>query len=248
MWELKLSPVTPKNIKIKKERIIKEKKICKNQGCNNHIKARGTKHKYCSIKCSGESKKKWKIRVCKNCNKTYQSSRHKKIFCSVNCYRAGIKVERICQNTECNSIIKKSTKGSKYCSERCYHYIRSKHIVRVTHCQFNQCGEKLTEKKMQYFQKYCGRDCYQKDRKIKNESLIGEKISLRKRKEWEYPRRFIKTENGWVMLARYTWEKANGSIPPKHYIAYKDGDSFNDMNIDNLYLKKHEDNLRWKEK
>lgn len=244
MWELRIDTHIPKNLNIEKEKKIKEKKICGNLGCSNNIKARGTRAKYCSLKCSIEDKKKWKIRICKNCNIEYQSTRYRKSFCSTKCYREDVKVERRCQNSECNSVIKKSVKKSKYCSKNCYKYIRSKHIVRITHCQFNGCGEKLSETKMKYFQKYCGSNCYQKDRKIKNESSIGEKISLRKRKEWEYPRRFIKTQNGWIMVARHTWEKVNGSIPPKHYIAYKDGDSFNDQDIDNLYIKNSEENIK----
>lgn len=248
MWELRIDAYTPKNLKIKKEKKIKEKKICRNSQCENEVKAKGSRRKYCSLKCSAESKKKWKIRICKNCSNEYQSSRYRKIFCSEKCYREGIKVKRICQNPECNSVIEKSTKESKYCSKKCYNYIRTKHIIRITHCQNKECSKELTETKKKNFQKYCGKVCYQKDRKIKTESLIEDKISFRRRKEWAYPKRFIKTERGWVMLSRYTWEKANGPVPPKHYVAYKDGDSFNDQDINNLYLRNMDDNLKSKKK
>lgn len=47
----------------------------------------------------------------------------------------------------------------------------------------------------------------------------------------------------WPLLGRYVWQQANGPIPPKHLVAFKDGDRSN-CAINNLELRSMADNCR----
>jgi hypothetical protein len=91
---------------------------------------------------------------------------------------------------------------------------------------------------------FCSKGCYIANR-IETKSAIG-RIKLIKKKNWEYPRRFIKTESGWKMLSVFTWEKHNGLIPKNHMLIFKDGDSFNDEDINNIQMVSIVDNMRAK--
>jgi len=239
MWELKLDNPLPKNLKIKKEKIKKEDKNCSNIGCENKVKSRSLKSKYCSIKCSAEHKRKWRIKNCKKCNTSFQSSRERKYYCSTKCLRERAKVVRHCQNKNCGAEIK-SKFGKKYCSQDCFKNFKAEGVIRYKNCQFSECGKELTKIKIRYGQKYCGKECYQNDRK-KNDNIGA--ISFWKKRNSTYPRRFIKTENGWQLFAKFIWEKNNGTIPEGHYVGFKDGDSFND-DIENLYLRRFDKNLK----
>lgn len=211
----------------------KEKKICKNAGCNNIVKNRGRRAKYCSISCSSESKKKYKVIPCEHCQTLFQSGRFNRRFCSRACHRAHIKVERFCSNPECGKLLDCSGGIRKYCSKTCFDKVRSQGVIKYYECQNSTCQKTLTEAQVKNGQKYCGKSCYVEDRKRNEGDGIG-KISLRKEKQWKYPRRFIKTEKGWILLARYTWEQKNGPLPPHHFVSCKDGNTFNDEDINNL--------------
>jgi len=51
------------------------------------------------------------------------------------------------------------------------------------------------------------------------------------------------SQSRWELLHRYNWEKVHGKIPPKHIVAFKDGNTTN-PNIDNLMLMSRADNAR----
>ena len=53
-------------------------------------------------------------------------------------------------------------------------------------------------------------------------------ITIRKDKKTKTPRRWIKTESGWVPYAKHLWCKTYGEIPPGCLIHHLDFDSLND--------------------
>lgn len=218
---------------LNKEKNTISKRICKLESCENELKSRESKTKYCSNKCAAESKKKYAN--CKHCKTKFHITKGKKVYCSRACNLESIKVERICTHPDCTNKIRWRHKGAKYCSSECYQKIKGANAIRFTICQHTECNSPLTKKQTYYGQKYCGAKCSLDARKLMMGDGIG-KISMRKEKKWEYPRRFIKTANGWILVSRNTWEKVNGPIPPYHFIAYKDENTFNDEDIDNLYL------------
>lgn len=213
----------------------KKEKKCLREGCENLVKKRGKKSKYCSLSCSFESKKKYQIIPCGHCSTPFQSNRFKKYFCSRECHRASIKVERYCAYSECGKLLS-NLKGVKtYCSNECYKKSISAGVIKFDTCQLEECGKALSYSQKRSQQKYCSHECFCKNKQKASGNSIG-KIGMRKAKHWEYPRRYIKTERGWILLARYTWEQANGPLPPYHFISYKDGNTFNDSDINNLEI------------
>lgn len=233
MCELKLSHIPPKGI-IKKNKIIK---ICQLDGCNNELKSYPSTKKYCSMKCYHKHRTKLNIFKCKRCNSEFKPNHKGRIFCSNKCFLDSIRVERYCNNNNCGKRITDTDSVKKYCSIKCYNSSRSRSF-KIDKCQLEDCSKPLTKEQIRVSQKYCSRGCSTNDRLKKSKDLIGVKISLRKREEWDYPRRYIKTESGWVLLSRFLWEKQNGPIPKDHYIGYKDNNTFNDEDINNLYLIK----------
>lgn len=213
----------------------REKKICANEGCNNIVTKRGKKAKYCSLSCSSESKRKYKVIPCENCSTPFKSERFRTHFCSRQCYIDSVSVKRYCENSECGKLLSNVGGIKKYCSIACYRKIKGAGLVRFDNCQSKGCENKLTAFQRKNGQKFCSKSCYHKNRIESAGDGFG-KISLRKEKGWEYPRRFIKTERGWILLSRYTWEQANGPLPPYHIIVCKDGNTFNDSDINNLEI------------
>lgn len=65
--------------------------------------------------------------------------------------------------------------------------------------------------------------------------------------EWEtsagYRRKYIKLKTGYVPLAPYRWEQANGTIPEAHVIRHKDNDPLN-CELENLECIPYEENAR----
>lgn len=116
-----------------------------------------------------------------------------------------------CQNPNCKKEFYRRNSKRKYCSWECY--------IEVM-----------------YSDGYKNKGRFKKGEKPPKHAKPGD-ISMHKRKEWKYPRRFRKMEDGrWKLYASYLWEKHNGSIPRGMMVYFKDGDSFNDRDIDNLKL------------
>lgn len=236
MWELKLSPI-PANFKPPKKQkgVLKEKKNCIRPGCSNKVKYHSSRAKYCTPECYAKSKMNKSI-PCKGCGKNFHPTKKRKYFCTSKCFLDSLRVQRYCQNPECGQLIKDNNNVRKYCSVKCFNHVRQKDIIRYSNCQNNECGAPLKNSQIKSNQKYCCHPCYTKVRNQKTKDSIGKLISLRNNKNWEYPRRYIKLEKKWMLVSRYTWENANGPIPEGYYIGYKDGDTFNDQDINNLYL------------
>ena len=241
MWELKINSAIPKNLKIDKK--VSVKKSCENPECSNEIKRRGKKAKYCCFDCYQSVRIQKATKKCKQCKTNYISSRQRKHFCSKKCFMENITKVKFCENPGCSNEIKRAKEISKYCSIECYKYVRTKHIERITNCQANGCGKELKKLQIKSQQKYCCKECYQKQRKTEYNNS-GEKISFRKSKFSKNPRRYIKTENGWLLMSRYVWELNNGPLPKFHHIGFVDGDSFNDQDINNLVLTPNKINLK----
>lgn len=72
----------------------------------------------------------------------------------------------------------------------------------------------------------------------KGKAYLPGTIILRKRAgKWKFPRRRILLENGtWKLLMVHVWEQANGLVPKGHNVIPKDGDTFNDQDLNNLKL------------
>lgn len=69
-------------------------------------------------------------------------------------------------------------------------------------------------------------------------------ISLRTHKRDGNTYKYIRISKGlWQLLNRYVWEKAHGSIPPKHIIAFKDGNTLN-CELSNLTMLSMAENVR----
>lgn len=67
-------------------------------------------------------------------------------------------------------------------------------------------------------------------------------VSIRKSKGTPY--KYIKVAEGkWELLHRYNYLRYHGPIPPKHIIAFRDGNTLN-CDKDNLILMSMEDNMK----
>lgn len=91
--------------------------------------------------------------------------------------------------------------------------------------------------------KYMGpnRTSFKKDNKPANYKPMGT-ISIRYHRKDERTYKYIKTENGWILLQRYNWEKHNGRIPENCIVTLKDKDPMN-CNIENLELISRKENM-----
>jgi hypothetical protein len=231
--ELKIAPSELFNVKTKR----KERRNCERLGCKNKISQRGTKRRFCSSKC-------YKIkRFCQlpGCNNPLHTNRPWTKFCSVECRQKSEKrPDAFCLNPECKKKLEKQWQ-KKYCSNKCSGIHKFGNVNKNTHCQNEECGKDLTKSQILSLNKYCSLACSQKKKKI---GIGG--ITLRKAyKHWKYPRRMVRTEDGFVLLAKLTWEKANNQEVPKGWtIGYKDGNTFNDEDAENLFIFEIKENLK----
>ena len=231
--ELRIS--IPPLSRINETKIISVAKTCRLNGCENIITSRESRTKYCSTKCASESKKKYS--KCRNCDNTFHLVKGKKYYCSRTCNLEHIKVDKTCTRIGCGNKIKWKHKGAKYCSSECYNTTKRSSSIIYTNCQHINCNTQLSAKQIRNTQKYCGKSCFLNERAVANKNSIGN-ISMRKEKKWEYPRRFIKTQTGWILLSTHTWQKNNGPIPIGYFVKLKDNNTFNDQDIENLELRK----------
>jgi hypothetical protein len=216
----------------------KKRKICALDGCEKPVSQRGSRAKFCSVEHFIEYKTRKRFCEEKSCGKKFHPYRASMKYCCRACYVKAVGVERFCTNTTCGKKLKSSNQ-EKFCSQACYREHRFGDIKKFETCQATGCDNKLTDRRST--RKYCSQPCYDAARQEKKNTLGQTK--LLKRKEWKYPRRFIKTENGWKLLSILTWETHNGPVPQYHFIDFIDGDSFNDQDINNLKLVSCIDNL-----
>ena len=200
---------------------------CHKEGCENEAKGK----KYCSHSCYASDRRK--VRICEKpgCENEIKTRRAKTHFCSVECYKESVKTKKISKNKTCNNIVY-GNKDTMYCSDVCYKTHKFGYAVNDKKCQKDGCDNKIKQRGSK--RKFCSSECYVQDRKS-DKFKIGV-TSLRSIKKGKRKRRCIKTENGWVLLAKHVWEKANGPTPKGYFINIKDGNTFNDQDINNLEL------------
>lgn len=69
-------------------------------------------------------------------------------------------------------------------------------------------------------------------------------ISIRIHKRTQTPYKYIRiSKSKWMLLHRYNWQQLHGTIPPKHIIAFKDGNTLN-TDISNLMMLSMAQNCR----
>lgn len=243
----------------------KPKGLCRLEGCNEKIK--NSRRVFCSRKCHEKSIGA-RIPKCGNpaCSKRVKRGRNQ--YCSWTCYKIdnNVNAHETCIRTGCDEKLTSRKSTRKYCSQDCYrldHPNRpSRKKVRI--CTLEGCGKQIRrrgngrkfcsvtcsvkarkklkpincpvcEKNFQpsrYRQIYCGDHC-RKNKKEFSLKKIGNKI-----------RRYSKVDKKWKLTANVTWEQNKGTPVPKGMsIFFKDGEHFNDMDINNLYLVTHKEYL-----
>lgn len=214
-----------------KSKNAKKDKPCRRAGCNNQIKQRRKSSKYCSLECSSAARKK--IKVCQNsrCNNLIGGHTLKSTFCSRACYLDSVKPKRKCRRTECSNVVY-GGKRVVYCSDECFKLHKRGYIFKDKKCQRSGCDNEIKLRGTK--RRFCSHDCYIKE-KASHKGALGT-ITLKATKRDQRKRRYIKTEKGWVLLSKYTWEKEHGSVPKGYFVHIKDGNLFNDQDIDNLEL------------
>lgn len=228
--ELRIDPSELYNVKNKKK---KEPRCCQRPGCNNLIKHRGLKRKYCSVECSGIVSRIPRSCQFPGCNNPLHTNRPWTKFCSVECRQKWEKgPEKFCKNPECGKKLEKNWQ-KKYCSTSCSGIHKFGKNEKYTHCQNSECNKKLTLDQIKGGNKFCTLECNHASKKTHDGHIVLRKDS----KRWKYPKRFMKRNGEYVLLAKVTWEKANNQATPKGWgIGYKDGNTFNDEDVDNLFI------------
>jgi hypothetical protein len=235
--ELSLAPSEFYNVKKKR----KQRRGCEKPGCTNKISQRGTKRRFCSKECYAETRKINRFCQLPGCKNPLHTNKPWTKYCSVECrQKSERRPEAFCLNTECGKKLEKRWQ-KKYCSNACAGIHRFRNIEKFTNCQNVNCGKELTKKQIIGLNKFCSLECSKESKKPK----VGDIRLLKKYKHWKYPRRMVRTENGFVLLAKIAWEKANNQKVPKGWtIGYKDGNTFNDEDVENLFIFEIKEKLK----
>lgn len=215
---------------------------CHNPACGKRTK-RG-RNLYCSWDCYKIDNNKHAHETCQRigCEEKLISRKSSRKYCSPECYkldypnRPSKKVVRICQIPECGKQIKRRGNGRKYCSVECS--VKSRKKLIPISCP--TCDIEFSPKRQK--QIFCSEKCRGGDK------------TLTIKKLGNLPRRFsrvtfpqlnisVKTPNKWVLTANLTWEQSNGPVPKGMNVWFIDSNTFNDMDISNLYLISHKEYL-----
>lgn len=176
-----------------------------------------------------------KIIVCKNeeCKSLFFQSIKRKNFCSHNCFieskKNVIKKTIKCENKKCDICFAPTIHRRRFCSIKCYNdSIRT--LPKI--CEFVLCKKNFIPKEKKNI--FCSTSCSINSRKNYNGKIklgVFQKNSL-------YPRRLIFNEmlNKWFLYSDFLWQKNKGAIPEGFKVGFKDEDSFNDQDIENLIL------------
>ena len=243
--------------------------ICSLEGCYAHTKNK--RRKFCSRECH-EKAIGAKIPKCQNpeCEKRVKRGRNQ--YCSWECYKVdnNKNAHECCQRVGCTEPLTSRKSTRKYCSQECYkldHDNRpSRKVIRI--CTLPGCGTQI--KRRGNGRKYCSVECSVKSRKKltpipcptcetnfqpKRERQIycSEKCRrgenhLTIRKVSGLPRRFSKIDKKWVLTSNATWTENKGELVSGMNVWFKDNNTFNDMDINNLYLVDHKEYLKLSKK
>ena len=235
----------------------KPKGLCELEGCYTHVKTK--RRKYCSRECH-EKAIGAKIPTCHNpaCNNRVKRGRN--YYCSWDCYKVhnNTNAHESCQRNGCSNELTSRKSTRKYCSQECYKLDQpnrpTRKVIRL--CTLPECGKQI--KRRGNGRKYCSVECSVKARKTlvpidcptcenKFEPKRLRQIYCSeqcRRKESQVaikiiggmPRRYTKVDKKWILTATVTWEQHNGALSSGMSVWFKDGEHFNDMDINNLYL------------
>jgi len=194
------------------------------------------KAKYCSVKCSNESKKGrfWETKTCPECGKEFKSLpfRNQK-YCSLKCSNESKKGKTwdIRKCLECNKEFKAiPSKNQRFCSVKCgsiYNCKRGKNVGKG-----RVVGKKYVIKKC----KYCGKEF--KSLSYKNQRFCSNICGILNRTG--KGKTEIKIDGRRVKVYRHLMEKKLGrKLKTSETIHHIDMDKMNN-NIDNLYLYENE--------
>ena len=207
---------------------------CENKNCNKKVK-RNRNH-YCSWKCYRICTDKHAHDTCQHagCNNPLTSRKSTRKYCSQECYkldhpnRPSRKKVRICTLPGCKNQIKRRGANKKYCSVACS-VISRKTLVSTICPTCEKNFQPLRQKQI-----FCSNICRREEKKVKIKILDN------------LPRRFTRVvfqkmnisnvKSKWILTANATWEEHNGEVSNDKKIWFKDGNCFNDMDINNLYL------------
>lgn len=238
--------------------------LCQLDGCYTHVKNK--RRKYCSRECHEKSISA-KIPKCQSseCNNRVKRGRNQ--YCSWDCYKVdnNKNAHETCQRTGCCEPLTSRKSTRKYCSQECYKLDHSNRPSRkkVRICTLPECGKQI--KRRGNGRKFCSVECSVKARKkLKpvccptcdtkfepkrfRQIFCSEKCrrgeqKLTVKKVGGLPRRFTKVDKKWVLTANITWLEHNEKMSPGMNVWFKDGETFNDMDISNLYLVEHKEYL-----
>lgn len=215
---------------------------CGNSACEKRVK-RG-RNQYCSWECYKVHNDKNAHENCQRvgCESVLTSRKSTRKYCTPECYkldhpnRPSRKNIRICTLPECNEQIKRRGNGRKYCSVECS--VKSRKTLIPIPCP--TCDIEFSPKRQR--QIFCSEKC-----------RCGDKL-LTIKKLGNLPRRFSrvtfpqlnissKTPNKWILTSNITWEQSNGQVPKGMNVWFIDSNTFNDMDISNLYLVSHKEYL-----
>lgn len=239
--------------------------LCSLEGCYTHTKNKT--RKYCSKECHKQAIGAG-IPICRapECNERVKRRRNE--YCSYNCYKSdnNTNAHSTCQRAECGQKLLSRKSTRKYCSHACYkldHPNRpSRKVIRI--CTLPDCGKQI--KRRGNGRKYCSLTCSTKAKKTlkpiccptcdnqfdpkrfkqifcSDKCRRGEvKLSIKKFRG--IPRRFTKVNNKWVLTANLTWQAKHGDVTPGMDVWFLDSNTFNDMDVNNLYLVEHKEYLK----
>jgi hypothetical protein len=245
---------------------LKPSNLCALEGCYTHLKNK--RRKYCSRECH-EKAIGARIPTCHNPACKIRVKRGRNLYCSWTCYKVDndTHAHETCQRVGCDSPLTSRKSTRKYCSQECYKLDQpnrpSRKVIRL--CILPDCGKQIIRRGTT--RKYCSVQCSvkaRKARKLKDRSCpncetkfepkrlrqvyCSEKCQFKEntlsiKKVRNLPRRFTKINKKWVLTSNVVWEKHNGPLSSGMDVWFIDENSFNDMEINNLYLVSHKEYL-----
>ena len=214
---------------------------CLNPVCETRVK-RG-RNQYCSWDCYKVDNNKNAHEHCQRvgCESPLISRKSTRKYCSQQCYkldhdnRPSRKKVRICTLPECGKQIKRRGNGRKFCSVACS--VKSRKKLKPVNCP--TCDSQFDPKRFR--QIFCSEVCRRGENKLKVKKLGN---LPRRFSRVSFPQLNIsKVLNKWILTSNVTWKEHNGEVPEEMDIWFKDNNTFNDMDINNLYLVSHKEYL-----
>jgi len=131
---------------------------------------------------------------------------------------------RTCTLPGCNKQIRRRGNGRKFCSVDCS--VKARKKLKSILCP--TCDNQFSPKRFR--QIYCSAKCRKENKEFCLKTTTFGNV-----------RRFVKVNKKWKLAALVTWETHHGDVPQGKSIWFKDNESFNDLEISNLYLIEHKE-------